>query len=62
MQEYRYKAALPLKLIADVELYNAQKAKSSALCKKISDLLYYMENNINKYPKFEAFLWTLELG
>lgn len=60
VDEYRYLIALPLKLITDLERYNAEKAKESMLYRQISDLLYYMESNYEKYPKFKAFLWTLE--
>lgn len=28
--------------------------------KIVADLLYYMQKNIDKYPKMKAFLWTLE--
>ena len=60
LDEYRYLIARPLKLIADPGLYNTEKPKDSPLYRQVSDLLYYMENNIEKYPKFKAFLWTLE--
>ncbi|KUO76248.1 MAG: hypothetical protein APF77_24130 [Clostridia bacterium BRH_c25] len=60
VNEYRCLIALPLKLIADLEMYNAEKAKASMLYRQVRDLLHYMKNNIEKYPKFEAFLWTLE--
>lgn len=60
MNEYRYLIALPLKLITDLEVYNIEKAKESMIYRQVGDLLYYMENNFEKYPKFEAFLWTLE--
>ena len=43
-----------------MEMYNKEKAKDSMLYRQVKDLLYYMTNNIEKYPKFEAFLWTLE--
>jgi hypothetical protein len=60
LNEYRYLIALPLKLIADVEMYQAEKSKESMLYRQVGDLLYYMTNNTHKYPKFEAFFWTLE--
>lgn len=60
VDENRYLIALPLKLITDLELYKAEKAKHSLRYRQLKDLLYYMENNIEKYPKFKAFLWTLE--
>lgn len=60
VDEYRYLIVLPLKLITDLELYKTEKAKHSLLYRQGSDLLYYMASNIDKYPKFKAFLWTLE--
>ena len=60
MDEYRYLIALPIKLIIDLEMYETEKTKDSLLYRQVRDLLWFMTNNINKYPKFEAFLWTLE--
>jgi len=58
--EYRYEMSRPLKLITDPELYRKEKAVGSFMFKQISDLLYFMACNKEKYPKFKAFLWTLE--
>lgn len=58
--EYRYEIAKPLELITEIDLYNREKEAGSQLYKQLSDLLVYMGENIERYPKFEAFLWTLE--
>ncbi len=56
----RLRIAKPLELIVDVEKYKSEKQKESELYKKLSDLIYFMKNNIKEFPKFKAFLWTLE--
>ncbi|MHB1394167.1 MAG: hypothetical protein ACYCYE_14070 [Clostridia bacterium] len=60
VDEYRYLIALPLKLIIDLEMYKTEQAKESILYRQVRDILWFMTNNTNKYPKFEAFLWTFE--
>jgi uncharacterized GH25 family protein len=57
---YRYRIVEPLKLIADLTRFEKEKHEKSDLYKRLCDLLLYMENNINQYPKLKAFLWTLE--
>lgn len=57
---YRLRIAKPFELIIDVEKYNKEKREESEIYKKVCDLMYYMKKNIKKYPKFKAFLWTLE--
>lgn len=51
--------AEPFELIVNINQYNIEKSKQSELYKKVSDLIYYMEKNIDVYPKLKAFLWTL---
>lgn len=58
--EYRYRISMPIGLITDVERYLIEKESETETYRQISDLLYYMESNIEKYPMFKAFLWTLE--
>ena len=57
---YRIKIAKPLELIIDINRYNEEKQKQSEMYKKVSDLLYFMNKKINKFPKLKAFLWTLD--
>ena len=56
----RLRISKPLELIVDVNKYKEEEEKESEMYKKVCDLIYFMENNINKFPKLKAFLWTLE--
>ena len=51
--------AAPLGLIADQESFDAEKEKESDEYKKLCDLLYYASQNIDRYPRLKAFLWTI---
>lgn len=57
---FRIKNSKPLELLVDINKYNKEKSKESELYKKISDLIFYLNENINKFPRMKAFLWTLE--
>jgi hypothetical protein len=57
---YRIKNAKPLELLANINKYNDEKNKQSELYKKVSDLIFYLNDNLNKFPRMKAFLWTLE--
>ena len=37
-----------------------EKSKNSEIYKKLSDLIYFMKKNIERFLKFKAFLWTLD--
>ena len=37
-----------------------EKEKHSDIYIKLCNLLAYMQDNIDKFPKFKAFLWTLK--
>lgn len=58
-ENYRLNIAKPFELIVNTEKYEKEKKIESDLYKKLCDLLSYMEKNIKKFPKFKAFLWTL---
>ncbi len=58
--EYRGAIALPLALLCDAALFDAEKESETERYRKISDLLYHMKQNVAKYPALKAFLWTLE--
>ncbi len=60
LENARVEIAKPLKLITDIETYKIEEKKESEIYKKICDLIYFMEQNVEKFPKFRAFLWTLE--
>ena len=59
-ENYRARIIKPLELIVDKERYEKEKKEESELYKKLSDLIIYMQNNIERYPRFKAFLWTIE--
>lgn len=50
----------PLELIVNLDKYYNEKRICSDMYKRLCDLIYYMKLNTNKFPKFKAFLWTLE--
>lgn len=56
---YRLEVAKPLELIVDIEKYTEEEKKQSELFKKLCDLIYFMKENIERFPKLKAFLWTL---
>lgn len=58
--EYRFVIGKPMKLISDPQTYFMEMQRQSDIYKQLSDLLAYIENNRDRYPKFMAFLWTLE--
>lgn len=60
LKAYRYLIAKPLALVVDLEKYQREKAQNSIYYKQLMDLLYHMGESIEKYPKLQAFLWTLE--
>ena len=57
---YRLKISEPFKLIVDNERFNSEKEQESEIYKKLCDLVYFMKKNMKRFPKFKAFLWTLE--
>ncbi|WP_236932655.1 hypothetical protein [Geosporobacter ferrireducens] len=58
--EYRYKIAKSIELLKNPDAYMQNKNANSMAYKKISDLIFYMQEHIEQFPKFKAFLWTLE--
>ena len=58
-ENYILNIAKPFELIVNTKKYEKEKELESELYKKLCDLLSYMEKNIKRFPKFKAFLWTL---
>ena len=56
---YRLRISKPIELIVNVDKYKEEKEKQSELYKKVCDLVNFMKQNVNRFPKFKAFLWTL---
>lgn len=59
-ENYRLKIAKPFELITNTQKYEKEKEAQSDLYKNLCNLLEYMQKNINRFPKFKAFLWTLK--
>lgn len=57
---YRLKISEPLELIVDIDKFNSEKKRCTDIYQKLCDLIFYMTQNIKRFPKFKAFLWTLE--
>ena len=55
----RLEIAKPLELIANVDKYEEEKKKQSEIFKKLCDLIYFMKENVERFPKLKAFIWTL---
>lgn len=56
---YRLRISKPIGLIANIDKYKEEEQKQSELYKKVCDLVYFMKNNVEKFPKLKAFLWTI---
>lgn len=56
---YRLRVSKPLELISDLEKYKEEEKKKSEIYKKTCDLMSFMEENIERFPKLKAFMWTL---
>ncbi len=57
---YRFQIANDFELLVDMGKYEEEKAKQSQKYKKISDLINYIKENIKRFPRLKAFLWTLQ--
>ena len=57
---YRLQIANDFELLTDVGKYEEEKSKQSQQYKKISDLINYIKENIKRFPRLKAFLWTLQ--
>lgn len=58
--DYRYKITKPLELLLDLELYENEKNNDTKKYQRLEHLVYLLKNNIEKYPNFKSFLWSLE--
>ncbi|MBP3502645.1 MAG: hypothetical protein J6K42_04110 [Clostridia bacterium] len=59
-ESYRIQVSEPLNLIVDLNKYEDEKEKKSDLYKKLCDLINYMYNNVGRFPRLKAFLWTID--
>ena len=56
----RLRIAKPLELIVNLNLFEYEKKQCTDMYKKLCDLIYYIKENIKRFPNMKAFLWTLE--
>jgi len=56
----RRNIAKPFELIVDEKRYKEEANKQSDIYINLCDLLYFMKQNIERFPRMKAFLWTLE--
>lgn len=56
---YRLMISKPFELIVDTNKYIEEEKKQSDIYKKLCDLISFMNENIERFPKLKAFLWTL---
>lgn len=59
-ENYRLNITKPFELIVNIEKFEKEKEIQSDLYKELCNLLSYMKKNIERFPKFKAFLWTLK--
>lgn len=59
-ESYRLQIANDFELLTDVGKYEEEKSKQSLQYKRISDLINYIKENIKRFPRLKAFLWTLQ--
>ena len=57
---YRLQISKPFELIVDIDKYNKEQKEQSELYKNLCDLMEFMKNNVKRFPKLKAFLWTLD--
>ena len=57
---YRIQITKPFELIVDMDRYNKEQKEQSETYKKLCDLIEFMKNNLERFPKLKAFLWTLD--
>ena len=56
----RIQIAKPFELIVDIDKYNKEEKEQSESYEKLSDLMSFMKESVNRFPKLKAFLWTLD--
>lgn len=59
-ESYRLQIAKPLELLTNIDLYKSEKNKKTILYKNLSDLMVYMKENIERFPRLKAFLWSID--
>ena len=55
----RLEIAKPLELLVNEKKYKEEEKMNSELYKKVNDLICFMKENIERFPKLKAFIWTI---
>ena len=56
---YRLRIEKPLELIVNLDKLKNEKRHQSEAYKKLCNLIFYMQENVERFPRLKAFLWTL---
>jgi hypothetical protein len=51
--------AAPFKLIVDISKFETEQQNNTIDYQTLCDLLYYASQNLDRYPRLKAFLWTI---
>lgn len=57
---YRYVITKPLELLLELSLYEKEKKHNTINYQKLEHFIYLLKENIDKYPNYKSFLWSLE--
>ena len=55
----RLEIAKPLELLVNEKKYKEEEKMNSELYKKVNDLICFMKENVERFPKLKAFIWTI---
>ena len=59
-EDVRIRCMLPYTLLLRENIQSDESLKQNHLYEKLQDYLAFFDENRQKYPQFQAFLWTLE--
>jgi hypothetical protein len=57
--EYRFKIAKEIEVLADIEAYNKHKEKEDIKYEKITNFIFSISKFQDKYPSLKNFIWEL---
>ncbi len=60
IDDTRYKIMVPFEMIFNIEKWANEKSQKTENYKKVAEILYYIEENINELLEFKVFMWELE--
>ncbi|MDM8534783.1 hypothetical protein QUF55_08810 [Clostridiaceae bacterium HSG29] len=60
LDDIRYIIMEPFEIIFNIEKWNYEKNQKTENYKKVAEVLYYINGNINEFLEFKVFMWELE--